>query len=482
MVDAQQVIDGGKVTAPATPNKTGYAFAGWFHDLTQWDFLVDTVTSDITLKAHWAIDTYMVTFDSDGGSAVASQTVAFGGLVAEPAAPIKANYTFAGWCLDSAPWDFSVNTVAGEMTLKATWTPNVLNLDNRDTLTSDSTNYTSVEDTLAGIKIIYDSVKAGPGNSFVFGGSSGDYMYFGTRIRNDDMTPIIGITEITATFSGPATLQVYTGPNSNSLGNSVDLTSGVPAAFDTLPYFFDLRYESYHAETVTLTSLTIKYSGVAVDKLMYKLSPDESSYICETYSGTLGDDVTIPATYNSKPVKAIAGWALSSCDSLKNITIENGITSIEESAFYNSSVTSIQIPNSVSSLGDDAFAACRQLKTVTFEAGIALASIPKRCFNYCDSLSTIAIPSGVTSLFLAAFENSGVTSIVLPASLVLVDNSSFSYCGSLTTVFYEGTATQWNSITIESYNNNLTSTTRYYYSETYLAGGWHYEAGVPTLW
>ena len=480
LVDAQQVNYGDKATVPATPNKTGCAFAGWYLDSTQWDFLVDTVTSDITLKAHWSIGSYTVTFDSDGGSAVGSQTVDYGGLAAEPAAPIKANYTFTGWTLDSVAWDFMVNTVTTDITLKATWALNELDLDNRKSLTTDTTNYTYLQDTVAGIKINYESVKAGPGNSFVFGGSDGE-MYMGTTISNDSTTAIVGITEITAVFSGPATLRVYTGANHNNLLNYVDLVSGVPATFDTLPYFFQIRYESYNTDVVTLTSLAIKYSGVAANDIMYKLSPDESYYICETYSGTI-TDIVIPAVHNTKPVKAIADWAFSSCDSLTNVVIPNSITSIGERAFYNSKMTSVTIPNSVTSLGDYAFCACRQLASVTFEAGMTLTSIPRGSFYYCDSLSTIIVPSGVSSLLFTSFMDSGLTSIVLPASLTLVDESSFDYCDGLKTVYFEGTAGQWSLITFKSYNEELTGSTLYCYSETYSAGGWHYEAGVPTLW
>ncbi len=49
-----KVDDGAKVTKPSDPTKTGYTFAGWFKDeTTKWNFDKDTVTSDVTLTAHW---------------------------------------------------------------------------------------------------------------------------------------------------------------------------------------------------------------------------------------------------------------------------------------------------------------------------------------------------------------------------------------------------------------------------------------------
>lgn len=69
--------------------------------------------------------TYTVTFNSNGGSAVASQTVADGGKVTEPADPTKDGYTFGGWYKEdtlTTEWDFSTDTVSAATTLYAKWT------------------------------------------------------------------------------------------------------------------------------------------------------------------------------------------------------------------------------------------------------------------------------------------------------------------------------------------------------------------------
>ena len=65
---------------------------------------------------------YTVTFDSDGGSSVASQSVVIGKYVTEPSTPIKHGYVFLGWYYGSDKWNFST-PVTGNMTLKAKWTP-----------------------------------------------------------------------------------------------------------------------------------------------------------------------------------------------------------------------------------------------------------------------------------------------------------------------------------------------------------------------
>ncbi len=79
---------------------------------------LDPATGQITYN------TYLVTFNSQGGSQVAAQTVTAGGTVKQPTSPTKAGYTFAGWYRDAAcqtPWNFTTDTVTGNLTLYAKW-------------------------------------------------------------------------------------------------------------------------------------------------------------------------------------------------------------------------------------------------------------------------------------------------------------------------------------------------------------------------
>ena len=78
------------------------------------------MTGNITLKAVWEINTYTVTFDSDGGSEVAAQTVEHGSKATEPTAPTKEGYTFKGWQLNGEAYNFAT-PVTGNITLKAVW-------------------------------------------------------------------------------------------------------------------------------------------------------------------------------------------------------------------------------------------------------------------------------------------------------------------------------------------------------------------------
>jgi len=75
----------------------------------------------LTLYARWTINTYRVTFDSDGGSAVSAQNVAHGDKVVKPNDPTRTGYQFDGWFNGNAEWNFSTAVVAA-LTLKAKWT------------------------------------------------------------------------------------------------------------------------------------------------------------------------------------------------------------------------------------------------------------------------------------------------------------------------------------------------------------------------
>lgn len=120
---------GSTITAPTAPTKSGYTFGGWYKDaaLTQaWNFASDTVTAaDTTLYARWnASASVTVTYNSNGGSAVASFTGVPGTIIPQPANPTKSGYQFAGWYKDTAltqVWNFSVDTVGSNITLYAKW-------------------------------------------------------------------------------------------------------------------------------------------------------------------------------------------------------------------------------------------------------------------------------------------------------------------------------------------------------------------------
>jgi len=139
--------------------------------------------------------------------------------------------------------------------------------------------------------------------------------------------------------------------------------------------------------------------------------------------------ITIP---NS--VTSIGAYAFSNCYYLTNITIPNSVTSIENYAFRScSSLTSITIPDSVTSIGELAFYSCDSLTSITISNSVT--SIGERAFAYCSSLTSITIPDSVTSIGEAAFAGcSSLTSITIPDSVTSIGEYAFQSCSSLTSI------------------------------------------------
>jgi uncharacterized repeat protein (TIGR02543 family) len=116
--------------------KTGWIFAGWATISGGAVEYADNAsytmgTANVTLYAKWT-PTYTVTFNSQGGTAVSSQTVDHGGKATEPTAPTKTGYTFGGWYKElecTNAWDFNTDTVIADVTLYAQWTINTYTVD-----------------------------------------------------------------------------------------------------------------------------------------------------------------------------------------------------------------------------------------------------------------------------------------------------------------------------------------------------------------
>ena len=132
---SQYVKYGEKVREPTDPKKENNTFAGWYLGDTKFNFNT-LITKNITLKAHWTPvlsptptvekNKYTVTFNSNGGTSVASREVEEGNTVARPTDPTKSDNTFVGWYLENSqtPYDFST-PVTSNITLTAKWNADI---------------------------------------------------------------------------------------------------------------------------------------------------------------------------------------------------------------------------------------------------------------------------------------------------------------------------------------------------------------------
>jgi uncharacterized repeat protein (TIGR02543 family) len=123
-VASQTIQTGDSVVEPAIPTRTGYTFGGWFSNsglTAAYDF--SGIPTGLNLYAKWNINQYSLTFDSNGGSSVASINQNFDTAITPPSNPIRAGYTFLGWSQN-----IPANIPAQNLELQAQWQVNTYTL------------------------------------------------------------------------------------------------------------------------------------------------------------------------------------------------------------------------------------------------------------------------------------------------------------------------------------------------------------------
>ena len=182
--------------------------------------------------------------------------------------------------------------------------------------------------------------------------------------------------------------------------------------------------------SITVDAKNSAYSNDAQEVLYNK---DKTILICCPGGKT---ECEIPSS-----VKSIGEGAFAYCCGLTSITIPSLVTSIRYDAFaYCSGLTSIEIPSSVTSIGDDAFAHCSGLTSITLPSSVT--SIGDWAFTECSGLTSIEIPSSVTSIGEGAFAYCcGLTSITIPSSVTYIGDWAFEECSGLTSIILPSSVT-----------------------------------------
>ena len=161
--------------------------------------------------------------------------------------------------------------------------------------------------------------------------------------------------------------------------------------------------------------------------------------------------VTIPNGVTSIGVAAFIG------NNLTSIVIPNSVTSIGQGAFANNQLTSVVIPNSVTSIGQWAFA-FNQLNSVTI--GNSVTTIEEEAFNK-NQLTSLVIPDSVTSIGDNAFSENQLTSVIIPNSVLSIGREAFLsnqltsvILGDSVTIIGEG-AFAFNQLNSVTFGNNI---------------------------
>ena len=171
----------------------------------------------------------------------------------------------------------------------------------------------------------------------------------------------------------------------------------------------------------SLTSITVDINNTAYKSIDGNLYSKDGKTLIQYAIGKTATSFTIPDS-----VTSIGAEAFYDCNSLTSVVIGDSVTSIGERAFaYCNSLTSVVIGDSVTSIGESAFESCRRLTSVVI--GDSVTSIGFSAFYNCSSLTRVVIPDSVTSIGSSAFYNCSSLKCNIDGNLKYLGNSSNPY-------------------------------------------------------
>ena len=178
---------------------------------------------------------------------------------------------------------------------------------------------------------------------------------------------------------------------------------------------------------------------------------------------------TVKFDINSK-LQSVGNSAFGHCESIESISLPNSLATLGYRAFwYCSALSSIEIPSKLAIIDEQVFRYCTSLTSVIIPSNIT--SIGTYAFNGCTSLSFVTVSSGVSTINKYAFQDcSALKEVMLPSTMTLVNSSAFYNCGSISDVYYNGSESQWNSISILTYNDDLLNANIHYNTDFFGSG------------
>ena len=207
---------------------------------------------------------------------------------------------------------------------------------------------------------------------------------------------------------------------------------------------FDFEMYSVVTQDITLYTKWIWYKdGIRYDITDANAKNCQISSVDKSLEGAFEIPETVKIEGVDYTITRIGNGAFSNCRDITSITIPNTVTSIGERAFYfvekEGGLTSLEIPESVTSIGSEAFYGCHYLERITLPSGIT--SIGDRWFCDCWHLKsingsedgTIVIPEGITSIGSNSFRNCqyDLKSVIIPEGVTNIGDHAFYDCKAL---------------------------------------------------
>ena len=221
-----------------------------------------------------------------------------------------------------------------------------------------------------------------------------------------------------------------------------------------------------------LNVYAVTYSGECGDNLTWEMDTNTGVLTIRGTGAMTNWSSQLPPWYGYRAqisgviipegVTNIGSRAFESCTELTDINIPSSVTGVGQQAFYGcTGLTGIAIPSGVTSIGDFAFSYCSGLTSAIFSGNIT--SIGSWAFAYCSGLTRITIPAGLTHIDMCVFyECTGLKTVEIPKSIGGIDVSAFYNCHALTDVYYGGSESEWNAISLGSNNGDLTNAAIHY--------------------
>lgn len=210
-------------------------------------------------------------------------------------------------------------------------------------------------------------------------------------------------------------------------------------------------------------------------------APSEYSYTLNddgtaTITGYTGSEtmLTVPKELDGHRVTAIGERAFFRCEFLTSVMLPDGLSSIGEGAFLRcSSLTKIVIPDSLTSIGAYAFSDCTSLTDISIPD--SLSFIDDQAFSQCKSLTSICFPDGITSIgYEMCFGCKSLVSVTIPDSVTSIGVRAFSWCNPLTSVAIPDNVAQIGAAAFWGCPNLTLTVPRDSYAEQYAES-----AGIP---
>lgn len=216
------------------------------------------------------------------------------------------------------------------------------------------------------------------------------------------------------------------------VGTVTVFASDSPMAYTDGSYQFILNADN----TATITKYTGKEHRITI--------PAQVTHGAQTYPvSKIGDRVfcnykyVLTGVQIPDTVTEIGSNAFYNCTSLKSVTIQDNkpscVKKIGRQAFmFCSELTDIPILDSVTEIDSEAFHHCEELDTVTIPEGVT--SVADGMFSYCYSLHTVTLPDSVTAIEERAFTGTALTQIHIPANVTRIGTDAFSECFALSAI------------------------------------------------